>query len=56
MNQVEIEVVGFEGVQGSLKARLDIRMVSIPDFARQEDLFTRHTTVFDALSDFILIA
>jgi hypothetical protein len=52
---VKIQVIRSQSVKCLLKAFLRIGMMGIPQLAGDEDLFTRHIAVLDALSDLVFV-
>jgi hypothetical protein len=57
VNEVEIKVLQLKSLQGSLNSRLDIlgTVVSVPDLASDENLFTGNLGLGESLTDFVLV-
>lgn len=55
VHKVEVEVVCSECVECLLKTLGGIRLVRVPQLARDEDLLPGHARVLDALPDLVLV-
>lgn len=53
---IEIEVVCAQCIKSLLKTLRNIRLVSVPKLASDENAFTGDSTVFYALADFVLVS
>lgn len=53
---IEIKVVRAQSVKGLLETFSDVGLVGVPQFAGDENVFARDTTVLDALANFVLVA
>jgi hypothetical protein len=53
---VKIEIICVQSVQGFLKTLLDVRLMGVPELARQKDFLTRQATVLDTLADLMFVA
>lgn len=51
---VKIQIVGAEGVERLSQPLGHIRLVCVPQFAGDEELLTRHSTVSDTLPHLVL--
>jgi hypothetical protein len=52
---VKIQVIRSQSIKRLLKTFLRIGMMCIPQLAGDEDLFTWHTAISDALSNFVFV-
>lgn len=52
---IKVQVVRPQRLQCLFKTGTDFRLVRVPNLGSDEDIFTLHTAVLDALADFVLI-
>lgn len=55
MDEVEIEVVRPEGLEGLVETSLDVVVEGRPDFGSDEDFRAGDTGVLDSLSDLVFV-
>lgn len=53
---VEVDIVHTQRLERLLKSFLHIRMMGIPELAREEDLAARHAAILDSRSHFVFVA
>ena len=56
VDQIQINVVGAQGLQRGVDAFFDSLVPRIIQFGSQPDLFSRYARVFDSSSNFFLVA
>lgn len=56
MDEVQIDIVDAKVLERLLQSLRNTGMVDVVELGGEEDLFARDTGVFDALTDFLLVA